>query len=129
MHLNAAKWDETLHALREDGLYVRIKHLRRFKLRRRALILDTIGGFRRTDSEDIRVSELFEVDPKGGITVCQIVTSAPEPRLVVEAKVKCSKRDHYNKRTGRTKALGAALHMLYSGRHLDQPSNSAALPT
>ena len=45
--------------------------------------------------------------PRGGLTTCRQVTD--DGAVVAEAQARCSKRDNYNKRLGRSIALGRAL--------------------
>ena len=48
--------------------------------------------------------------PRGGVTTCRLVTE--DGAVVSEAVARCSRRDNFNKRLGRSISLGRALDRL-----------------
>jgi hypothetical protein len=121
------KLEETRQALAEEGLRVKFHHVRRWRVKDGAR-LATIGHFRAVDEDPasaVRPSDVYELDPKGGHTVCELV-SIETGDVVVEAVTSVHPKDVYCKKTGRIKALGAALSALAQRQHvLDEAATVA----
>jgi hypothetical protein len=67
------------------------------------------------DGHMLSPSQVFELDPKGGRTRCQIY-ELESTATVVDVEIRCHPLDHYCKRIGREISLRLALRELKAVR-------------